>query len=83
MKSLKIENITNQNLAFAVYYSEPGNLETYTDFLEWSEIQKPEPGTIEIKKIFVFKSGSLKKSIQKYKSEKLLLLLDLYNKISA
>lgn len=80
MQSLKIDNIKNQNLGFAVCYAEPGKTETYTDFLEWSEIQKPDPEKIEIKKIFVFKNGILKKPMQKYKSEKLLLLLDFHNK---
>ena len=80
MQSLKFENTKNQNLSFAVCYSEPGKTEIYTDFLEWSEIQKPEPGAIEIKKIFVFKNGILKKPMQKYKSEKLLLILDFNNK---
>lgn len=78
--SYKIADIKKQKLSFAVTYVESENLETYTDLLLWSEIEKPKSENIQILKMEVFKKEISICKLNLKNSKKLLNILDLYNK---
>lgn len=72
--------IKKRNLDFFVTYCETGNTETYTEILNWSEIEKPEKISIEVQKITVLENDKVIKELTKTESEKLISLLDYQNK---
>lgn len=76
---LNITEIKNKNLIFAVSYSEKGNTELYTDFLQYFEIGKPPENNIEIQKINIIYKNKVKKELPKMEAEKLILFLEFHN----
>lgn len=75
----RIDEIKKQNLFFAVTYCETGSVETYTDILRWSEIEKPKTKDIEVLKMLVLKNERKVLTINQKNSKKLLNILDMYN----
>lgn len=75
----KISEIKRQNLFFAITYKKAGTLETYTDILRWSEIEKPK-SEIEVLKMEILKKEIKVLTLNQKKSKKLLNILDMYNK---
>lgn len=77
---LSLKKLKNENLIFAVSYSETGKTEIYTDFLKYFEIEKPQNKSIEIKKISLIQKGKIKNDFTKKQSLKILKILNIYNK---
>lgn len=76
---LNISEIKRLDLYFSVTYSEIENTETFTDFLHWSEIEKPKGKFLEIQKIIIFENNKAKTELTKSESEKLISILNNYN----
>lgn len=78
--SYEIAKIKRQNLFFSVSYCEAGSLETYTELLRWSEIEKPKSKDLEIQKMEVFKNNISLCKLNQKNALKLLNLLDMFNR---
>ena len=76
----EIAKIKRQNLFFSVTYCEAGSLETYTELLRWSEIQKPKSKDLEIQKMEVFKNNISLCKLNQKNALKLLNILDVFNR---
>lgn len=78
--SYDIAEIKKQNLFFDIIYSEAGKTETYKELLRWSEIEKPNFETLEIKKIQILKNKKHVYTLYSKKAKALINVMDLYNK---
>lgn len=80
ISDFNFNKIKKKNLNFSVTYSETGSRETFTDTLNWSEIEKPKNSFIEVLKITVLENGKAIKELTKPQSKRLLFLLDSHNR---